>query len=77
MAIVYSHRNEAVEYRQYLEYLQSLGYVTGEPEELDLEEMQGVQGLRALRAAIDLSGVGPEPRTAARQASAGVRALAR
>ena len=59
MAIVYSHRNEAVEYRQYLEYLKDLGYVTGEPEELDLEEMQGVQGLRALRATIDVSGVGP------------------
>ena len=58
MAIVYSHRNEAVEYRQYLEYLRGLGYVTGEPEELDLEEMQGVQGLRALRATIDVSGVG-------------------
>jgi len=38
MAIVYSQRNEAVEYRQYLEYLKSLGYVIGEPEELDLEE---------------------------------------
>jgi hypothetical protein len=77
MAIVYSHRNEAVEYRQYLEYLCNLGYVTGEPEELELEEMQGVQGLRALRATIDLSGVEPEPRSAARQAVAGVGALSR
>jgi GAF domain-containing protein len=77
MAIVYSHRNEAVEYRQYLEYLRNLGYVTSEPEELELEEMQGVQGLRALRVTIDVSGVGPEPRTAVRQATAGVRALAR
>jgi hypothetical protein len=77
MAIVYSHRNEAVEYRHYLEYLKSLGYITGEPEELELEEVQGVQGLRALRATIDLSDIGPEPRTAARQAAAGVRALAR
>jgi hypothetical protein len=77
MAIVYSHRNEAVEYRHYLEYLKSLGYITGEPEELELEEVQGVQGLRALRATIDLSDIGPEPRTAARQAAAGVRALSR
>jgi GAF domain-containing protein len=77
MAIVYSHRNEAIEYRQYLEYLRNLGYVTGEPEELELEEMQGVQGLRALRATIDLSGVEPEPRSAVRQAVAGVGALAR
>jgi hypothetical protein len=39
--------------------------------------MQGVQGLRALRATIDLSGVEPEPRSAVRQAVAGVGALAR
>ena len=76
MAIVYSHRNEAVEYRQYLEYLRDLGYVTGEPEELELDEMQGVQGLRALRVTIDVSGVGPAPR-APPPAAAGVRALSR
>ncbi len=77
MAIVYSQRTEAVEYRQYLDYLRSLGYVTGEPEELELEELQGVQGLRALRATIDVSAPGPAPRAAVREAEAGVRLLGR
>lgn len=77
IAIVYSQRAEAVEYRQYLDYLLSLGYLTGEPEELELEELQGVHGLRALRVGIDLSAPGPAPRTAAREAAAGIRALAR
>jgi len=54
IAIVYSQNAEAQEYRGYIEYLQSLGFLTGELEELDLAELQGVQGLRALRVAVDL-----------------------
>jgi len=54
IAIVYSQSPEAHEYRGYIEYLQSLGYLTSEVEELDLGELQGVQGLRALRVAVDL-----------------------
>ena len=52
---MYSQPAEAVEYRAYLEYLGARGYVTGEVEELALEELQGVKGLRALRVAIDVS----------------------
>jgi hypothetical protein len=55
IAIVYSQRAEAEEYRHYLRYLRTLGYLAGDVEELDLEELQGVQGLRALRVPIDLS----------------------
>ena len=55
LAIVYSQPAEAVEYRAYLEYLGARGYVTGEVEDLALEELQGVKGLRALRVAIDVS----------------------
>ena len=67
IAIVYSQSPEANEYRGYIEYLQSLGYLTGEVEELDLGELQGVQGLRALRVTVNLENpatlqrVAPEP----------------
>jgi hypothetical protein len=54
IAIVYSQPGEALEYRAYIEYLQSLGYLTGNVENLELGELQGVQGLRALRVKVDL-----------------------
>ena len=54
IAIVYSQPGEAQEYRSYIEYLQSLGYLTGAVEQCELEELQGVQGLQALRVAVDL-----------------------
>ncbi|HUO64344.1 MAG TPA: hypothetical protein VMT97_11605 [Terriglobales bacterium] len=55
IAIVYSQAAEAAEYRDYIAYLQSLGYLHGEVENLDLEELQGVSGLRALRVAVDVT----------------------
>jgi hypothetical protein len=54
VAIIYSHSAEGHEYRGYIEYLKSLGYFTGEVEDVELEELQGVHGLRALRVTIDL-----------------------
>ena len=54
VALVYSQPGEALEYRAYIEYLQSLGYLSGGAEQLDLEELQGVQGLRALRVQVAL-----------------------
>src|SRR5262245_10952539 len=54
IAIVYSQRGEAQEYRSYIEYLQSLGYLTGDVESCVLGELQGVQGLQALRITVDL-----------------------
>jgi hypothetical protein len=71
LAIVYSQPAEAAEYRSYLQYLQARGYLTGEIEDLGLEELQGVQGLRALRVAIDLSAPAPEPGQAAAEARSG------
>ena len=59
IAIIYSQNPEGREYRGYIEYLQSLGYLTSEVEELDLGELQGVQGLHALRVAVALE----NPRT--------------
>jgi hypothetical protein len=43
-----------LEYRAYIEYLQSIGYLTGSVEQLELGELQGVQGLRALRVQVAL-----------------------
>jgi hypothetical protein len=77
IAIVYSQRAEAIEYREYLDYLRSIGYLTGEPEELELEELQGVHGLRALRVTVDLGAAGPAPRASAREAVAAAHAIGR
>lgn len=52
LSIVYSQAGEGREYRRYLEYLQAAGYVEAEPEELELEDLQGVNGLRALRVKV-------------------------
>jgi GAF domain-containing protein len=54
VAIIYNQPAEALEYRAYIEYLDSLGYLTGPIESLELGELQGVQGLRALRVQIAL-----------------------
>jgi hypothetical protein len=54
IAIVYSQAGEAAEYRDYIAYLQSLGYLAADVESLELEELQGVLGLRALRVAVNL-----------------------
>src|SRR5919108_162833 len=54
LAIVYNQPAEALEYKAYIEYLQSLGYLIGPVESLELGELQGVQGLRALRVQIAL-----------------------
>jgi hypothetical protein len=54
VAIIYTQPGEALEYRAYIEYLQSIGYLTGSVEQLELGELQGVQGLRALRVQVAL-----------------------
>ncbi len=52
IAIVYSQEKDALEYTQYLEYLQNKGYLEDGIEHLKLEELQGVSGLRALRVKV-------------------------
>lgn len=52
IAIVYTQEKEAAEYRRYIEYLTAAGYLDGEIEDVELEDLQGVHGLRALRVAI-------------------------
>jgi hypothetical protein len=52
IAIVYSHRQEAREYLEYVDYLQASGYLTDELEDLDLQDLQGAHGLKALRVTV-------------------------
>lgn len=53
IAIVYSQLKEAQEYRRYIEYLMDAGYLTGEIETLELEDLQGVYGLKSLRVTVN------------------------
>lgn len=53
IAVVYSREKEALEYHRYINYLQSIHYLTDEVESLELEELQGAQGLRALRVSVN------------------------
>ena len=54
IAIVYSQPKEALEYREYIDYLQGSGYLTDAVEEVELENLQGIQGLKALRVTVDV-----------------------
>ena len=54
ISIVYSHDSDASEYLRYIEYLKSEGYLVGETERLELEELQGAKGLHALRISVNL-----------------------
>lgn len=53
IAIAHSHRREAVEYREYIDYLQAAKYLKDEVESLELQDLQGVYGLKALRVTVD------------------------
>lgn len=52
IALVYSQREEAKEYKQYLRYLFAAGYLEGEIEQYELDALPGVNGLRALRVTV-------------------------
>ena len=54
IAIVYSQKQEGAEYLEYIDYLQTAGYLQKETEDVDLEDLQGAQGLKALRVTVDL-----------------------
>ena len=44
IAIIYSEPSEAMEYRDYIDYLLARDYLSGAVEELELDELQGVRG---------------------------------
>jgi hypothetical protein len=54
IAIVYSQPREALEYREYIAYLQVTGYLAHGIEEIALEDLEGAQGLQALRVAVNM-----------------------
>lgn len=54
IAIVYSRPEEAREMLRHIDFLRMEGYLRGDVESLDLEDLQGVQGLKALRVAVNL-----------------------
>ncbi|MEZ4698779.1 MAG: hypothetical protein R2834_00495 [Rhodothermales bacterium] len=74
IAIVYTQDAEATEYRRYLQYLASTGYLTGDIESVQLEDLQGVHGLKALRVRIaptPVEGSEAAPRSQLRPRTAG------
>ena len=54
IALVYSRPEEEQEIRRHVDFLLSQGYLTGEVEEVELDQLPGVQGLRSLRIGVNL-----------------------
>ncbi len=52
LAIVYSQKEDELEYLKYIAFLKSKGYFTNNIEIVDLDGLQGVSGLKAIRAEI-------------------------
>lgn len=55
IAIVYSHENEAEEYRRHVQYLIANGYLDENVEEFDVEDLQGLTGLKMLRVTVNVA----------------------
>ncbi|MFY0626410.1 MAG: GAF domain-containing protein [Reichenbachiella sp.] len=54
IAIIYSQDKDAKEYTRYINYLLDKNLLTGEIEELEVEDLQGVSGLKALRISVNI-----------------------
>lgn len=59
IAIVYSQAKDAMEYTEYIEFLQDQGLLKPGIERHDLEDLQGVSGLKALRVDINFDEINP------------------
>ncbi len=75
IAIVYSHTREALEYREYIDYLQASGYLTDELENFDLEDLQGVHGLKAFRVTVNMETSVTEPRVLPEEVEKAVKSM--
>jgi GAF domain-containing protein len=54
IALVYSRIEEWRELQRHIDFLMGLGYLTGEVESLELDDLPGVMGLKALRVTVNL-----------------------
>jgi hypothetical protein len=52
MVVIYSQKEDEIEYLRYIRFLKSKGYFTNNIEVVELEGLQGVTGLKAIRAEI-------------------------
>lgn len=52
LVIIYSQKEDAIEYKQYIKYLQNKQFLGEEVEDHQLEDLQGISGLKALRVNI-------------------------
>jgi hypothetical protein len=75
IAIVYSQKQEGAEYLEYLDYLQSAGFLKAGTEEVELEDLQGAQGLKALRVTVDLQASRRPQQSLSEIATAAVKGL--
>lgn len=53
IAIVYGNESDAIEYKRYIEFLQSYGYLKPEIEYVELEDLQDLKGLSAIRVSVN------------------------
>lgn len=52
IAIIYSQKEDEIEYKRYIGFLQTMKQLDDDLELLDLEDLQGVTGLKALRISV-------------------------
>jgi hypothetical protein len=52
IAIVYSHKEDEIEYLRYIKFLQAKSLLDTDEEIVDLEDLQGVTGLKAIRVSL-------------------------
>ena len=49
LVVIYSQKEDEIEYKQYIKYLQNKQFLGKDVEQLQLEDLQGISGLKALR----------------------------
>jgi hypothetical protein len=75
IAIVYSQLREAQEYQGYIDYLQARGQLTGDIEDVEIEDLDGAQGLKALRMTVNMRFQTPTLSLAMEEAAEGMQML--